>query len=58
MNAIPNQQDSEPALFKGFPYILTHFTGELFHVILLPRASGQQPFPRDEMIGNITRHSA
>jgi len=29
-----------PPLFTGFPYILTHFAGCLYHIILLPKATG------------------
>jgi hypothetical protein len=42
MKSIPNQPISEPALFQGFPYILTHFTGRLYHVILLPQTNRHQ----------------
>jgi len=37
MNEVPYAALPEPPLFKGFPYILSHFTGESFHVILLPQ---------------------
>jgi hypothetical protein len=29
-------------LFKGFPYLLTHFAGCLYHIILLPQANRPQ----------------
>jgi len=42
MKAIPNQPDLKPVLFTGFPYILSRFTGELYHVILLPKHKPEQ----------------
>jgi len=41
MKAIHHARPSAPPLFTGFPYILTHFAGCLYHVILLPQANGQ-----------------
>ena len=54
MKPIPHQTPSEIPLFKGFPYILTHFTGCLYHMILLPQENGQQA---SHHIG-IARHQA
>jgi hypothetical protein len=39
MNPFPHQKSLEAPLFKGFPYILTHLAGCLYHIILLPQAS-------------------
>ena len=36
-------------LFKGFPYILTHFAGCLYHIILLPQGNGQLGSPQIEI---------
>jgi len=41
MKPFPHQTSSEAPLFKGFPYLLTHLAGCLYHVILLPQANGQ-----------------
>jgi len=43
MKPIPHQTSSEAPLFKGFPYILTHLAGCLYHIILLPQAGGHSP---------------
>jgi len=37
-----NEGPSSPPLFKGFPYLLSHLNGELYHIILLPRTAEQQ----------------
>ncbi len=48
MKPILHQTSSEAALFKSFPYLLSHLAGCLYHIILLPPANGQQGSPQIE----------
>lgn len=57
MKTFPSTTSSKPALFKGFPYTLTHLAGCLYHVILLPQADGRPTTDQIESVRYQTQHN-